>query len=144
MAATRPTCSRSGGSTASTGSWRRAWDAGVVLAGTSAGANCWFERSHDRFVRTAGAALNDGLGFLPGSHSPHYDGEPDRRPLLYRLIGQGTLPDGYAADDGARARLRRSRPGEAVASVPAARGYRVVRGPDGEAIETELPTRYLG
>jgi peptidase E len=121
----------------------RAWDEGVVLAGTSAGANCWFESSStDSFGPLA--ALNDGLGFLAGSHSPHYDGEPGRRPLFNRLIGQGLLPDGYASDDGAALVFRDRVLVEAVASLPEARAYRIVRGPDGRAVETELPTRYLG
>jgi peptidase E len=121
----------------------RAWDAGIVLAGTSAGANCWFESSTtDSFGPLA--ALNDGLGFLPGSHSPHYDGEPGRRPLFWRLIAQGTLGDGYASDDAAALVFRDRDLVEVVTSLPGARGYRVVRGPAGEAIETELPTRYLG
>ena len=121
----------------------RAWDAGIVLAGTSAGANCWFERSSTNSFGPL-AALNDGLGFLPGCFSPHYDGEPTRRPLLRQLVGRGTLPDGFAADDGGALVFRDRDLAEVVASLPAARGYRVVRGPDGEAIETELPTRYLG
>ena len=121
----------------------RAWDAGIVLAGTSAGGNCWFEGSStDSFGPLA--ALNDGLGFLPGSHSPHYDGEPGRRPLFRQLIADGTLTDGYASDDGAALVFRGRDMVEAIASLPEARSYRVVRGPDGEAIETELPTRYLG
>lgn len=121
----------------------RAWDEGIVLTGTSAGANCWFEcSSTDSFGPLA--ALDDGLGFLGGSHSPHYDGEPLRRPLFRRLIGEGTLSDGYASDDGAALVFRDRDLVEAVASLPNARSYRVVRGPAGEAIETELPTRYLG
>lgn len=104
----------------------RAWEAGVVLAGLSAGSICWFESG------------------TPGSHSPHYDGEPERRPTYQRLIAESTLPGGYAADDGAALVFRGTELVEAVASRPAARGYRVVRGPDGDAIETELPTRYLG
>jgi dipeptidase E len=120
----------------------RAWTEGVVLAGTSAGANCWFEGSTtDSFGGLA--ALADGLGFLSGSFSPHYDGEPLRRPTYRQLIGEGTLPSGYAADDGAAIVFRGTEPVEAVASRPGAHAYRVVRGPDG-AIETELPTRYLG
>lgn len=121
----------------------RAWDEGIVLTGTSAGANCWFEcSSTDSFGPLA--ALDDGLGFLGGSHSPHYDGEPLRRPLFQRLIAEGTLSDGWASDDGAALVFRDRDLVEAVASVPNARSYRVVRGPAGEAIETELPTRYLG
>jgi hypothetical protein len=54
------------------------------------------------------------------------------------------LAGGYAADDDAALVFRDSDLAEVVAGRPAARAYRVVRGPAGEAIETELPTRYLG
>jgi dipeptidase E len=122
---------------------KRAWEAGVVLTGLSAGSNCWFESATtDSFGPLA--ALKDGLGLLPGSHSPHYDGEPARRPTFQRLIASGELPDGLAADDGAALVFHGAELAEVVASRPAARAYRVVRGPAGEAIETELPTRYLG
>jgi peptidase E len=122
---------------------RHAWEAGVVLAGISAGSNCWFEASTtDSFGPLA--ALNDGLGLIHGSHSPHYDGEALRRPTFQRLIGSGELPDGLAADDGVALVFDGTDLAEAVASRPAARAYRVVRGSSGEAIETELPTRYLG
>lgn len=122
---------------------RRAWETGVVLAGTSAGSNCWFESSTtDSFGGLA--ALNDGLGLLPGSHSPHYDGEPLRRPTYRRLIADGTLPGGYAADDAAALVFGGTELVEVVGALPGARGYRVERGPDGQAVETELPTRYLG
>ena len=122
---------------------RTAWEAGVVLAGLSAGSNCWFEgATTDSFGPLA--ALKDGLGLVPGSHSPHYDGEPARRPTFQRLIAAGELPDGYAADDGAALVFHGTELREVVASRPDARGYRVVRGPAGEAIETELSTRYLG
>jgi peptidase E len=121
----------------------RAWDEGIVLTGTSAGANCWFEcSSTDSFGPLA--ALDDGLGFLSGSHSPHYDSQPERRPLFRRLIGQGTLAEGYASDDGAALVFRDRDLVEAVASLPGARSYRVVRGPGDDAVEAELPTRYLG
>lgn len=121
----------------------RAWEAGVVLSGLSAGSNCWFQSATtDSFGPLA--ALRDGLGFLPGSHSPHYDGEPARRPTFQRLIGEGVLPDGYAADDGAALVFHGTEVAEVVTSRPGARAYRVARGPDGGATETELPARYLG
>jgi dipeptidase E len=123
---------------------RRAWESGVVMAGISAGALCWFEAGTTDSFGPDLAVLSDGLGFLPGSHSPHYDGEARRRPLYQRLVAEGALPDGYAADDGAALVFRNTDLAEVVASRPAARGYRVVRGPTGEAMESELPTRYLG
>lgn len=41
------------------------------------------------------------LGFLKGSHSPHYDAEPGRRPLYHKLIGSGQMQPGYACDNDA-------------------------------------------
>jgi peptidase E len=123
---------------------RTAWESGVVMTGLSAGSLCWFEAGTTDSFGPELAGLSDGLGLLPGSHSPHYDGEPGRRPLYQRLVAAGTLPDGYAADDGAALVFHGSELAEVVASRPAARGYRVVRGRNGHAIETELPTRYLG
>jgi dipeptidase E len=127
-----------------------AWEAGVVLCGLSAGMNCWFDAcTTDSFNLGALDALHDGLGFLPGSACPHYDGEEQRRPLFLRLVGEGVLPDGWAADDGCGLVFDGTELVEAVGSRPGARGYRVERverdsGGGGEAVERELPTRYLG
>ena len=122
---------------------RQAWDEGVVLAGRSAGSICWFEGgTTDSFG--ALAALRDGLGFLSGSNSPHYDGEPERRPTYQRLVAAGELPAGYAADDGVGLVFRGTELAEIVSERAGARGYRVERGPDGGAVETPLETRFLG
>src|SRR5690606_2426677 len=65
---------------------------GTVLAGISAGMNCWFESSStDSFGPLA--ALDDGLGILAGSACPHYLGEPDRREKYLGWVGDGALHD---------------------------------------------------
>ena len=119
---------------------REALDGGAVLCGISAGMNCWFEASTTDSFGPELAALHDGLGFVPGSACAHYDGEPQRRPLFRRLVEEGALPPGYAADDGAA--LRFDAGGtlvEAVASRTDARAYRVRPGE-----EAPLPVRALG
>lgn len=123
---------------------RRAWESGVVMTGLSAGSLCWFETGTTDSFGKGLAPLSAGLGFVSGSHSPHYDGEPLRRPTYQRLVAEGTLPSGYAADDGAALVFRGDRLLEVVASRATARGYRVERGSDGTAVETVLETRYLG
>ena len=123
---------------------RRAWDEGVVLTGLSAGSLCWFESGTTDSFGPQLAPFSDGLGFIPGSHAPHYDGEPNRRPHYLRLVGEGAVPAGYAADDGAALVFHGTDLNEVVASRPNARGYRVERAPSGDAVETELPTRFLG
>jgi peptidase E len=116
---------------------REAWEAGVVLAGVSAGMICWFEGGvTDSFGPLA--ALRDGLGFLAGSACPHYDGEPERRPTYTRLIADGFAP-GLAADDGAALHFNGTELREVVSFLPGARAYRV--GPEGE---TPLEARPLG
>jgi len=122
---------------------RRAWEAGIVMTGLSAGSLCWFETgTTDSFGGLA--ALSAGLGLLPGSHSPHYDGEANRRPYYQRLVGEGRMPAGYAADDGAALVFRGKELAEVVTSRPDAHAYRVERDASGEAVETVLPSRYLG
>ena len=118
---------------------REAWEAGVVLCGVSAGMNCWFEASTtDSFDLTELAPLHDGLGLLPGSACPHYDGEEQRRPLYRRLVADGTLPPGYAADDAAALVFDGTALREVVTTAEGSTAYRV----DAEG-ERALPARLL-
>jgi peptidase E len=79
---------------------RQAWDQGVVLGGASAGSLCWFEEGTTD-SRPKELTTVQCLGFLKGSHSPHYDREPGRRPLYQKLIGSGQMKPGYACDNDA-------------------------------------------
>lgn len=126
---------------------------GVVLAGVSAGMNCWFESSvTDSFGPLA--PLADGLGLLRGSSCPHYDGEEERRPAYLDMVGSGELPDGYAADDGCALLFRDGELVEAVSSRPGARAFRVhlagggldaVDGMQAPTVaESPLEVRFLG
>ena len=119
-----------------------AWESGVVMAGMSAGGICWFEGSTtDSFGPTL-QPLKDGLGILKGSFVPHYDGEAQRRPLYRQLVGDGSLPAGYAADDGAALVFHGTTLAECVSSRPAAAAYRVERSGRGVA-EERLEPRVL-
>jgi peptidase E len=114
------------------------------MAGMSAGAICWFEScTTDSFGPTL-RPLDGGLGILPGSLSPHYHGEALRRPLYLRLVGDGTLPAGYAVDDGAALVFRDRELLEVVTSRRDAGAWRVEPDGRGGAIETALTTRFLG
>jgi peptidase E len=79
---------------------RQAWDRGIVLGGASAGSLCWFEEGTTD-SRPKELSTVQCLGFLKGSHSPHYDREPGRRPLYQQLIGSGQMKPGYACDNDA-------------------------------------------
>ena len=113
---------------------RRAWQEGVSLCGVSAGCLCGFEGGVTDSFGPALGPLRDGLGFLPGSNSPHYDHE-GRRPLYHQLIREG-LPAGIAADDGAALHFVGTELVRVVTSREGARAYRVERTPDGEVRET--------
>jgi dipeptidase E len=122
----------------------RAWAEGVILCGVSAGMNCWFEQSvTDSFGVHRLAALPDGLGLVPGSCCPHYDGEALRRPAYEGFVASGELADGYAADDGAALVFRGTTLDEVVSSRPRAFAYRIERA-EGGVSERRLETRYLG
>jgi len=123
---------------------RVAWDAGVVMAGMSAGAICWFESCTTDSFGPAVRPLHGGLGILDGSFIPHYHGEGQRRPLYLDLVGRGELPAGYAADDGAALVFRDRELAEVVTSDPAAGAWRVEPDGRGGAVETAIPTRFLG
>lgn len=124
---------------------RRAWAQGVVLCGLSAGMNCWFEQSvTDSFDLGALAPLHDGLGFLPGSACPHYDGEEQRRPVFTTLVAAAELADGWGADDGAALVFAGTQLEEVVASRPHASAVRVERTAGGGVDERRLEARYLG
>jgi dipeptidase E len=122
---------------------RDAYEAGVVMAGVSAGANCWFEAcTTDSFQLGRADPLLDGLGFISGSFTPHYDGEPARRPAVLELVASGALPGGYACDDFSALHLVDGELREAVASRPEARAFRVAA-VDGATRETPLDMRLL-
>jgi dipeptidase E len=116
---------------------REAWERGAVLGGTSAGANCWFECCVTDSFGPELDSLRDGLGILPGSFCPHYDGEEQRRPV-YRALVDGGFPAGYAADDCAALHFEGTELREVVSSRVGARAYRVEAGS-----ETPLDARLL-
>jgi dipeptidase E len=109
---------------------REAWDSGMVLTGWSAGMICWFEAGVTDSFGPELAGLRDGLGFLPGSACPHYDGEELRRPVYTRLVAEEGFPAGIAADDAAGVHFVETELHEVVAAAPEARAYRVT--PAGE------------
>jgi peptidase E len=123
---------------------RKAWHAGIVLAGTSAGGICWFAGgTTDSFGRKL-RPFTDGLGMLAGSFCPHYQSEAERRPLYQRLVAEGALPGGLACDDGVAAHFVDDNLAELVSDRPDGNGYLVEPAGDGGAIETQLPVRFLG
>lgn len=78
---------------------RTAWDGGTILGGVSAGSICWhLGGPTDSFGPTL-QPITNGLGLLPYGNGVHYDSEEQRRPLVHRLVADGTLPLTFATDD---------------------------------------------
>lgn len=121
---------------------KKAWDQGVILAGLSAGSLCWFE---DGVTDSFGDELEPikGLGFLKGSHCPHYDGEVERRPAYQKLILSGEIQGGIAADDGVAIHYIDYKVNRIVSSRPHAKAY-LVQLQENKIIEEEMHTHYLG
>jgi peptidase E len=122
---------------------RECWEAGVVLAGVSAGSVCWHVGGTTDSFGPDLVPVTDALGFLPFANGVHYDAEEQRRPLFHQLIADGTLPAGYATDDGAGLLYRGTEMVEAVAERAGAGAYHVTRGDGGEVHETAIEPRLL-
>jgi dipeptidase E len=114
---------------------RAAWERGIVLAGLSAGAMCWFEGG---VTMSGGApAPAAGLGLLPGSLSVHLDSERERLPAYREAVGDGRLAAGWAADDCAALLFCGTELQRCVASRPGARVLAIA--PDGEGSTSTAP-----
>jgi dipeptidase E len=120
---------------------REAWQSGIVLAGVSAGAICWFEQGLTDSWASQLRPL-DCLGFLAGSCCPHYDGEAERRPAYHCFLASGEISAGIAIEDWTAVHYRGMEIHRIVAAKPGARAYslRVVYG---SVQEVPLPVEYL-
>jgi peptidase E len=121
---------------------REAWRRGVVLGGSSAGSLCWFEEGTTD-SRPVELTKIECLGFLPGSHSPHYDAEEQRRPTYHRLIASGELQPGWACDNDAGIYFEGTEPRRFVTTRPGARVYYVDL-VDGEVVERAYEPELMG
>jgi dipeptidase E len=116
-----------------------AWRQGIVLAGQSAGAMCWFEAG---ITKSSGKPLAAaGLGLLAGSLCVHYNNEPERRAAYLSAVGEG-MPSGYGLDDYAGLLWEGEGTPSALTARRGARAYRV-SSRDGEVAESPLPARFL-
>jgi peptidase E len=116
------------------------WRRGVVLAGQSAGAMCWFGSG---VTRSAGSAkLVPGLGLVPGVLSVHYHRDADRRQTL---LGEAAARQvrGYGIDDGAGVVIRGTRITEAFTGHDGPAVWAIEPDGLGGAIETRLETEVL-
>ena len=120
---------------------RRAWERGIVLAGLSAGAMCWFEGGVTRSRGSAKPA--PGLGFLAGSACVHYTRDADRRPAYLEAVGSGELGPGFGISDQAGVLFRGAETTEIVQGLEGADVWRVEPDGSGGAAETRLEATTL-
>jgi dipeptidase E len=119
----------------------QAWRRGIVLAGISAGAMCWFEGG---VTRSSGSPEPlAGLGVLSGSLTVHADGEPERLPVWLAAVRDGTLPGGWAVDDGVGLLFAGEQLTRVVSSRPGAGAQRVDQ-VAGELVRHRLAPELLG
>ncbi|WP_335979504.1 MULTISPECIES: peptidase E [Streptomycetaceae] len=121
---------------------RRAWESGVVLSGVSAGSICWFRGGTTDSYGPRLRPVTDALGLLPYGNGVHYDSDAGRRPLVHRLVADGTLPAAHCTDDGVGLVYRGTELVEAVAEVPGKGAY-VVRREGDTAVEERIEPRRL-
>jgi peptidase E len=125
--------------------FREAWEAGVVLAGPSAGSLCWHLGGPTDSCRDVLDPCTDGLGLVPYSNGVHDDFPEQPRRAAYRsMVASGVLPPGYASEDGVGLHYVGTELVEAVSIRRDARAWWVE--PDGEGgyLEREIAPRYLG
>jgi dipeptidase E len=70
---------------------KEAWERGTILCGLSAGSLCWFESGVSDYPGNGVLKPLNCLGFLQGSHCPHYDGEANRRPAYHQMVAEGSF-----------------------------------------------------
>lgn len=121
---------------------REAWKQGIILSGLSAGSICWYEQGVTDSFGDKLEPIN-GLGFIKGSHCPHYDGEELRRPAYQKLISSNKLQQGIAADDGVGIHYINESIVNVVSSRPNAKAYDVSFVKNA-IVERILETEYLG
>ena len=101
---------------------RKAYEAGVILAGISAGANCWFEECTTDSV-PGDLTILPCLGLLPGSFCPHYDGEKERQPAFHKMIREEKIKPGWAVTNSAAVHFVDEKPVNGICSRPEAKVY---------------------
>lgn len=102
-----------------------AWHRGVLLAGMSAGAMCWFEQGLTDSYWGADLKPLQCLGLLPGGCCVHYSSEPKRRLRLHEEVAGGVSGPRVAIDDGAAILYAHRSVREVVSWLPEATAYLV-------------------
>ncbi len=120
---------------------RRAWRAGVVLSGVSAGSICWHSGGTTDSFGPQLRPVTNALGLLPYANGVHHDAEARRRPVLHGLVADGTLGRTHCTDDGVGLVYGGGDGTQLLGAVTEARGgsaWIVERDPAGTVVEERL------
>ena len=121
---------------------RECWEAGVVLAGSSAGSLCWHVGGPTDAWRDQLDPFTDGLGLLRHSNGVHDDlTDQPRRETYRRLVASGALPAGYATEEGVGLHYVGTELAEAVTMRPGAQAWEVRSDGAGGWLERRLDPR---
>ena len=109
----------------------------------SAGSLCWHVGGTTDSFGPELRPVTNGLSFLPYGNGVHYDSEQQRRPALWHLVGEGTLPLSFATDDGVGLHYVGTELVEAVAELPERSAWRVEANGRGGVVEAQITPRLL-
>lgn len=123
---------------------RECWDAGLVLAGWSAGSLCWHLGGPTDSFGDSLAPFTEGLGFVPYSNGVHDDLDDQPRRSTYReYVAQGVLPAGYTTEDGVGLHYIGTGLHEAVSVRDGARAWKVEPAPGGGFRDESITPRKI-
>lgn len=121
---------------------RKAWEAGIVLAGVSAGSMCWHAGGATDSFGPKLRPITNGLGFLPYGNGVHYGVNPLRRQLIQEMVGRGDFERAYSSENGVGLVYRDQELVEVVSDRPDVYGWHTfVDG--GEVREERMTPRRL-
>lgn len=121
---------------------KKAWEAGIILTGMSAGAICWFD---DGITNPSPGVLTrlPCLGLLNGSFCPHYDDRAELKSAFHKLILEGIIEEGYGVEDGAAVHFVGNEPIRVITSRPGVTAYKVSKLRN-KITDTPMKSIYLG
>lgn len=123
---------------------RDALDRGTILYGSSAGGICWFDSGLTDSLSFDGSLhpLGNGLGFIAGSHAPHFDRSGRAQTYMFE-VAEGRLAGGIGVDDFAAVHFIDGGIHRIVATRTDATAYLVAPAADIQATATRLPATIL-
>ena len=84
---------------------KQAYQAGTIMSGVSAGAICWFQNGiTDSW--SSSLKVMPCLNFIKGTCCPHYDEEPERKPMVKKLLIANKYKNIFAIDGGAALHIK--------------------------------------